>query len=552
MKNKIPCSMQQLNLVKLKRVLLSVSNKDNLFELCSYLTEKGCELVATSSTLQSVRKMGFACSSVSDVTHFPEILGGRVKTLHPSIFGGILARQDNQSDCLELQQHNIQMFDLVVCNLYPVQQVLENNASNEEIIESIDIGGVSLLRAAAKNYESVSVLCDTADYKIFIELSKQHNGSVPLLLRKQLAVKVFSETSAYDYAIFSYLEKQLVSQDNVLKNYDGPIQLKNAQNLKNLPESFNLSFTKHKDLRYGENPHQNAALYKINQCKNQNSLTMTNMNCFHGKELSYNNVLDIEHAIKLSVDLSNKFTAVILKHNTPCGVGVSSESLHEAYKRAFEFDPVSPFGGIVCFNSSVTYECAVELAEIFLEVIIAPHFDDVSLEVLRKKKNLRLVTFNPQQALTNSMQITHVQGAILLQSSNNLVFDSRKLHFATKIKPNNFALQAFQLGMSVVKHVRSNAIVVANRFQTLAIAGGFTNRVDAVAYCLSKVNQVSDEVILASDAFFPFSDSIELIKNSGIRFVIQPGGSIQDANVIKACDDYEISMAFTNIRHFKH
>ncbi len=539
------------DLIPVKRALLSLSNKEGLKELCEFLSKMGCELVATSSTYKAIKGYGFLCTTVDSITQFPEILGGRVKTLHPKVFGGILARGSLESDTKDMKDYNIQAFDIVVCNLYPFQNALANGASPSELVEFIDIGGVSLLRAAAKNHASVSVLCDVFDYGYFKEVISKNVGNTTLSLRKQLAVKAFRETAAYDEFISSTLEKYLEIENNLLHK-TGPVRTENINSIDLIPDSLSLSLIKEFPLRYGENPHQNAAFYRMADLNNNHVCSIANMKCFHGKELSYNNVLDIEHAIRLSNEFKEDYAAIIIKHNTPCGVGISKNSIVEAYIRAFEADPVSPFGGIVCVTTEVTTSLAQRLSETFLEVVIAPKFESQALEVLQKKKNLRLVTYDAHLPLANKTIFTHVQGGFLAQSSNNTVIDLNKITYPTLIKPDSEVLKALTLGMAIVKHVRSNAIVLANKEQALSIAGGFTNRVDAVEQCLKKVRLSLTNAVLASDAFFPFPDSIELIKNSGIKHIIQPGGSIQDVEVVKACDKYGISMVFSGNRHFKH
>lgn len=545
-------SIEVKNLIPVRRALLSLSDKSGLKELCELLTKWGCELVGTSSTYNAIINLGFSCSTIDSITNFPEILGGRVKTLHPKVFGGILGRELLDSDAKDMKDHDIKPFDIVICNLYPFQKTLAKGATTTELVENIDIGGVSLLRAAAKNHASVSVLCDSADYEYFMKVVSENQGNTTLSLRKQLAVKAFRETASYDEIISATLENKF-ELENELSSKIGPVRTENVNSILTLPDNVTLSLTKQQSLRYGENPHQNAAFYRISDLQKENKVcSIANMKCFHGKELSYNNVLDIEHAIRLVTEFKEDYAAVILKHNTPCGVGVSKDSLFQAYVKAFESDPVSPFGGIVCVTKNVTEELANKLSETFLEVVIAPNFDSKALEILQKKKNLRLVTFNPELPLANKIIFTHVQGGFLAQSSNDIVLDFNKVTFPTAVKPSPDIIKALTLGMTVVKHVRSNAIVLANEYQSLSIAGGFTNRVDAVEQCLKKIRLSLTNAILASDAFFPFPDSIELINQSGIKHIVQPGGSVQDAEVIKACDKYGISMMFTGNRHFKH
>lgn len=537
--------------ITVQRILLSLSDKTGLSEICKAFSKFNCQLYATTSTYRAIKEMGFTCQQIENITEFPEIIGGRVKTLHPKIFGGILGRPNLESDFADMQKHGILPFDVVICNLYPFQSALEKNSSEAELIENIDIGGVSLLRAAAKNHSSVSILCDVRDYALFIQELEENSGKISYNTRKKLALKAFKETAAYDQTIASALEKKFELTNN-LENKNGPIREGNYLSINQLPDSLTLALKKEKTLRYGENPHQMAALYSFIDLNENKYSCLTNMECFHGKELSYNNVLDIEHAIRLAYEFKLKKAAVILKHNTPCGVGVSHSSIFQAYLDAFNSDPISPFGGIVCLTDVVTEELANKMSEIFLEVIIAPNFTSDALNILQKKKNIRLVKFNFDLPLANKTIFTHVQGGFLAQSSNETVLDFNNLTYPTILKPNKEILDSLIIAMTVVKHVRSNAIVLANSKQTISIAGGFTNRVDAVEHCLKKTRISLENAVLASDAFFPFPDSIDLIQKAGIKYIIQPGGSVQDQEVIKACDKYGIAMVFTGIRHFKH
>lgn len=560
-----------------RRALLSVSEKTNLRELCEGLVALGVELFATSSTRAAVEGFGLPVKSVESATGFPEILGGRVKTLHPVVFGGILAREGNASDERDLQQHGLAPFDVVVCNLYPFQDTLEKLGEAalapecvQTLVEKIDIGGVTLLRAAAKNFERVSVLCDPLDYLPFLAEVHAGEGKTNSALRARLAVKALRETASYDGVISdtlaAVLEKAGAYRDAkslAAGMEDGPIRVKEGM-LNGLPRTLKLEFQKVQDLRYGENPHQSAAFYAQKSankgpCQELRSMALPGLVCFHGKELSYNNVLDVEHAVRLVSEchreLSGALVAVIVKHNVPCGVGVSGglqSSLAKAYERAFEGDPVSPFGGIVAFNAEVDEQTAHVLAETFLEVVVAPDFSPAAAEWLQRKKNLRLVRLNTRLPLANAWQYTHVQGGLLVQEADSPLWDVGSLRTVTS-KPLPAGVDtSLKLAFAVVKHVRSNAIVLARENQTLAIAGGFTNRVDAVRQVLEKARLPLEGAVLASDAFFPFPDSIELLKGRGIAAIVQPGGSVQDASVIEACNAQGLAMVFTGMRHFKH
>ncbi|MEN9810475.1 MAG: hypothetical protein RLZZ488_2042 [Pseudomonadota bacterium] len=540
-----------LDKVPVKNVFLSVSDKTGLRELAQFLVSQGCSLSATGSTAEQLASFGFPVRSVESITGFPEILGGRVKTLHPKIFGAILAKPNSDSDAHDLEMHHIEKFDLVVCNLYPFQETLRRTEELSQLVENIDIGGVSLLRAAAKNFIRVGVLCDPQDYKLFIESVQKNAGSLAGQLRVELALKALSETATYDEVISIALRHKLHGITGVRLGA-GPVQRQAMLSAQLLESQIAYELERVKPLRYGENPHQKAALYRTDSgvVHRGASCSLVDAQCLNGKELSYNNYLDMEHGLRLIAELRDCAT-VIIKHNLPCGVGLGSTPL-ESYRRAFEGDPVSPFGGVVLFNRRVDLNCALALHETFLEVIVAPEFDADALETLRAKKNLRLVVLNTQLPLMNKQQLSQVQGGFLIQDVDDTIFDPEKLHIPTNVTPSPADKSACWFAYSVVKHVRSNAIVIANGQQTIAVGGGFTNRVDAVEYCLRKAKLSLKGAVLASDAFFPFPDSIDLIKDSGIRAIIQPGGSVQDAAVIDACNKAGIAMIITGFRHFKH
>lgn len=540
-----------LEKIPLKSAFLSLSDKTGLRELAQFLLSSGCSLSATGSTAEQLASYGFPVRTVESITGFPEILGGRVKTLHPKIFGAILAKPNSDSDAHDLEMHKIDKFDLVVCNLYPFQDTLRRTEDLGQLIESIDIGGVSLLRAAAKNFIRVGVLCDPQDYKLFIESVQKHGGTLAGQLRVELALKALSETATYDEVISLALRHKLHGITGVRLGA-GPVQRQASLSAQLLESQLAYELERVKPLRYGENPHQKAALYRTDSgvVHRGASCSLVDAQCLNGKELSYNNYLDMEHGIRLISELRD-CAVVIIKHNLPCGVGLGGSPL-EAYRRAFEGDPVSPFGGVVLFNRKVDVGAALALQETFLEVIVAPEFEADALEILRGKKNLRLVVLNTQLPLMNKQQVTQVQGGFLVQDADDTIFDPEKLHIPTNVTPSPADKSACWFAYSIVKHVRSNAIVIANGHQTLAVGGGFTNRVDAVEYCLKKATLPLKGAVLASDAFFPFPDSIELIKNSGIRVIIQPGGSVQDAAVIDACNKAGIAMIVTGFRHFKH
>jgi phosphoribosylaminoimidazolecarboxamide formyltransferase/IMP cyclohydrolase len=465
--------------------------------------------------------------------------------------GAILAKPNSDSDDHDLEIHKIEKFDLVVCNLYPFQETLRRTEELSALVENIDIGGVSLLRAAAKNFCRVGVLCDPHDYKLFIESVQKHGGDIPGQLRVELALKALSETATYDEVISLALRHKLHGITGIRLG-GGPVQRQASLAAQLLDTQFTYELERVKPLRYGENPHQKAALYRSDSgvVHQGAACSLVEAQCLNGKELSYNNYLDMEHGIRLVTEFRD-CACVIIKHNLPCGVALGSTPL-DAYRKAFEGDPVSPFGGVVLFNRRVDLNVALSLIETFLEVVVAPSFDPEALEALRSKKNLRIVVLNTQLPLLNKQQVVQVQGGFLVQDCDDVIFDPEKLHIPTNSRPSPNDKSACWFAYSVVKHVRSNAIVIANAQQTIAVGGGFTNRVDAVEYCLKKARLPLKGAVLASDAFFPFPDSIELIKDTGISAVIQPGGSVQDAAVIDACNKAGITMLITGHRHFKH
>ena len=541
-----------LDKISIKRALLSVSDKAGLRGLTEFLHGMGVELIGTTSTAKEIESYGLPVKSVDALTGFPEILGGRVKTLHPAVFGGILARKSVENDALELERHHIAQIDLVVCNLYPFQDTLARTEDVGQLVENIDIGGVTLLRAAAKNFARVGILCDPADYAIFEKSIQKNGGQFAGQLRVELALKALSETAAYDDVISSSLKHKLraVCTHSLAT---GPIEARMVRSIETLPENMTIDFQRIQNLRYGENPHQKAAFYSISSGTGLTTETcsLANMVCMHGKELSYNNVLDVEHGVRLVNEFKTP-ASVIVKHNIPCGVGRSETSILEAYGRAFEGDTVSPFGGVVCLNARVDSAAAKRLSEIFLEVVVAPDFTQDALDILQRKKNLRLVKLDTSKPLANRVQFIHVQGGMLMQDADTTVFDTGSLSYPTENHPAPALHESILFAYTVVKHVRSNAIVITNNNQTIAVAGGFTNRVDAVDYCLRKAKLSLKGAVLASDAFFPFPDSIEMLKGTGIAAIVQPGGSVQDAEVINACERLGIAMVFTGKRHFKH
>lgn len=499
----------------IKRALISVYDKTGLYELCSFLVSKEVELVSTGGTYKFLKERDLPVTEVSEITGFPEILDGRVKTLHPKIHGGILALRENKEHLDTIKQHNIAPIDMVVVNLYPFFQKVSEDISFEEKIEFIDIGGPSMLRAAAKNFSDVVVLTDTGDYDEVIQQIRERD-SIDLGTRKKLAGKVFNLTSAYDAAVSNFLLEDTL-----------------------YPPYFNISYRKEFDLRYGENPHQSAAYYTATTAKG----AMKNCEILSGKELSYNNIKDLDIAWKVVCEFEET-ACCALKHNTPCGVALG-DSVSEAYNKAYNCDPTSIFGGIVAVNKKLDVKTAEEMVKIFLEVVAAPDFEEEALEILKTKKNLRIIKclVPPQDKLSS----VTVDGGLLVQSEDRKLLSELKT--VTDKSPTQEEMNNLIFGMKVVKYVKSNAIVVVKNFMAVGIGGGQVNRIWAASQALDRGK---DGVVLASDAFFPFEDVVQEAAKYGIKSIIQPGGSIRDNDSIETCNKFGISMVFTGIRHFKH
>lgn len=499
----------------IKRALISVFNKTGILEFAKFLREKGVEIISTGGTFKYLRENGIEVVEVSEVTGSDEMLDGRVKTLHPIIHGGILAIRDNAEHMETLKRRNIGTIDMVVVNLYPFFEKVNENITFEEKVEFIDIGGPTMLRSSAKNFRDVVVISDVADYENVMNQIEENND-VSFETRKYLAGKVFNLTSAYDAAISNFLLDEEA-----------------------YPEYLTISYKKYSDLRYGENPHQSAAYY----VSTVNNGSMKNFEQLNGKELSYNNIKDMDVAWKVACEFSEPACCAV-KHNTPCGVAVGSD-VYDSYMKAYECDPVSIFGGIVALNKRVDAKTADKLKEIFLEIVIAPEFDEDALEILKSKKNLRVIKCS--QEPMDTKELVTVDGGILVQDTNRKLIDAIKV--VTDKAPTGEELKDMEFGMKVVKYVKSNAIVVVKDGKAVGIGGGQVNRIWAAAEALSRGK---DGVIMASDAFFPFSDVVEEAAKYGIKSIIQPGGSVNDELSINKCNELGISMVFTGIRHFKH
>ncbi len=521
----------------IRRALLSVSDKAGLVDLGRGLAALGVELISTGGTRQALAGAGLAVRDVSDVTGFPEMLDGRVKTLHPLIHGGILAIRDNAEHTATLQKHGIRPIDLVVVNLYPFEQTAARaGAGHEEIIENIDIGGSSLLRAAAKNHRDVAVLTSPAQYGPVLEEMRAHGGALTLATRERLAGAAFARTAAYDAAIAAYFSRC------------GQPEL--------LPERLDLHFERRQALRYGENPHQPAAFF-VEPSPPPGSVAAAEV--LHGKELSYNNLLDLDSALNLVREFAGP-AAVVIKHNNPCGAAVAA-SLEEAFRKAYEGDPLSAYGGILGFNRVVDEATAQQISEPkrFVECILAPDFAPAAFEVLTTrptwKKSVRLLRTGPLEARAGrpaGLDYRRVDGGLLVQGRDAGGDDFAQARGVTKRPPTAEEMADLRFAWLVCKHVKSNAIVLAKGGMVVGVGAGQMSRVDSVQLAVRKAGERRRGAVLASDAFFPFRDNVDEAAKAGITAVVQPGGSLRDADSIQACDEHGLAMVFTGVRHFRH
>ncbi|WEV45826.1 bifunctional phosphoribosylaminoimidazolecarboxamide formyltransferase/IMP cyclohydrolase [Streptococcaceae bacterium ESL0687] len=512
-----------------KRALISVSDKAGIVEFAQKLSNLNFEIISTGGTKKALDEAGIATIAIDTVTEFPEMMDGRVKTLHPKIHGGLLARRDDENHLKAMEENDIHAIDLVVVNLYPFKEtILKEGVTEAEAIENIDIGGPSMIRSAAKNSQDVTVLVDPVDYeKVLEELTEE--GVTSPSTRKKLAAKAFRHTAAYDALIAGYLTKEVGLET---------------------PEKLTLTYDLKESLRYGENNHQKAAFYE-NPLPVAYSIAQAKQ--LHGKKLSYNNIKDADAAIKISREYT-KPTVVALKHMNPCGIGTASD-IDTAFDLAYDADPVSIFGGIIVLNREVDSETAEKMSKIFLEIIIAPSFTEAALEILTRKKNIRLLTLDFSSTEACDRETVSVLGGLLIQDQdlpeNDLIED---WHVVTDRKPTNEELEALEFAWNAVKHVKSNAILLANKEQTVGIGAGQMNRVGSVKIAVEQAQESGklEGAVLASDAFFPMDDSVEFAGENGIKAIIQPGGSIKDQDSIDMANKYGIAMIFTDVRHFRH
>jgi phosphoribosylaminoimidazolecarboxamide formyltransferase/IMP cyclohydrolase len=536
---------QKLGLRKIRRALISVSDKTRIVDFARELKAFGVEIISTGGTAKALRDAGIEVRDVSDITGLPEMMDGRVKTLHPKIHGGLLGVRDNEEHQAAMRTHDIEAIDMVVINLYPFEQTIaREGVTLEEAIEHIDIGGPAMIRSAAKNFRDVVVVPDPRHYDFIVHEMKKNVGALSFELRQELAVEAFLSTAAYDGRIHDYLQEKDSAEYPVTIP---PDELLNCDSL---------TLMKLSDLRYGENPHQKAALYRLEQpfrtdesVEPERPHGIAKAEVLSGKEMSFNNYVDADAAWQLVWDF-DELTCAIIKHTNPAGVALG-ESGAEAYRRALATDPTSAFGGIVAFNRTVDEGAARAVIEIFTEVVVAPDYEPTALEVLKTKKNLRVLRAAvPKQA--QNLEYKQISGGMLVQTRDTHRLKREELKFVTKCEPAEDEINDLFFAWTVCKHTKSNAIVYARDGQTVGVGAGQMSRVDSVKLGAMRAQLPVQGSVVASDAFFPFRDGIDEAAKNGITAVIQPGGSMRDAEVIAACDEHNIAMVFTGIRHFKH
>ncbi|HEY6247647.1 MAG TPA: bifunctional phosphoribosylaminoimidazolecarboxamide formyltransferase/IMP cyclohydrolase [Pyrinomonadaceae bacterium] len=550
----------QLRLRKIERALVSVSDKTGIVDFARALTELNVQIISTGGTAKALRESGIAVTDISDLTGFPEMMDGRVKTLHPRVHGGLLAVRDNPEHVAAMEQHDIKAIDMVVVNLYPFAETISREGvTRDEAIEQIDIGGPAMIRSAAKNAADVAVVVSPSRYDEIVAELRTNNGALAQATRERLAVEAFRLTAVYDVMVSAYLANGLERASSVGAGTAGIAAVAGGFSIRDsgsrddfsidsfhgsLPTQKSWSINKLADLRYGENPHQIAALY-------QTSLKggLANAEVLSGKEMSFNNYIDAEAAWQLVSDFTET-TCAIIKHTNPAGVGVGSTNL-EAYQRALATDPISAFGGIVAFNQRVDAAAAEELTTIFTEVVIAPDYDQAALDALKSKKNLRVIRVSPADR-KDSVEFKQISGGMLVQTKDTHVLTKKDLKVVTTRQPSEEEVEALLFAWVVCKHTKSNAIVYARKDQTVGVGAGQMSRVDSVKIGAMRAQLPLAESVLASDAFFPFRDGIDEAAKHGITAIIQPGGSVRDEEVIAAANEHNLAMVFTGIRHFKH
>ncbi|MFV0521068.1 MAG: bifunctional phosphoribosylaminoimidazolecarboxamide formyltransferase/IMP cyclohydrolase [Mangrovibacterium sp.] len=525
---------------KIKSALISVFHKDGLDLIVKRLHELGVELISTGGTQSFIEGLGIPCTAVESLTSYPSILGGRVKTLHPKIFGGILNRREHEGDKKQIAEYEIPEIDLIIVDLYPFEDTVASGASEEDIIEKIDIGGIALIRGAAKNYNDVIIVSNRGQYGNLLELLNQKNGESNLIDRKAYAREAFATSSHYDSAIFSYFNREKETASERICLNDGEV------------------------LRYGENPHQQATFYKLNNSNDKN--TLANAQVLQGKQLSYNNLLDADAAWKAASDafhavshIENKTAVAVIKHLNPCGLAVTNDTI-KSLELAWAGDPISAFGSIVCFTNTVTKEVAEWFGKKFVEIIIAPAFTDEALEIFSKKKNLRLLVTAIKSETTGEKLCRSISGGMLVQDEDEGM--DTEFKNVTDIQFSNTKLELAKFGITACKNLRSNAIAIVTEnadgsFWLTGAGMGQPNRLDSLRQLTmprfkQKEGVKIEESVVISDAFFPFRDSIEVANEYGVKYIVEPGGSIRDEEVIEACNEFGMAMLFTGRRHFKH
>ncbi len=535
----------------IRRALLSVSDKTGLVELGRALAEFGVELISTGGTYKKLEEAGLPVIPVEKFTGFPEMMGGRIKTLHPKVFAGLLARRDNPGDTTAMAQHNLVNIDLVVVNLYPfAQTIAKPGVTWEEAIEQIDIGGPSMLRAAAKNHNDVTVICDPADYEKLIGDMKKHKGATCMDFRRKRAGKVFAHTAQYDAMIAGYFQTHGDDPGKAAAEVAASPAAAAEETKDDFPPVFTLALPKRQSLRYGENPHQAAAFYHDPMVE---ETCLARAKQLHGKELSYNNLLDAEGALEAMRDFADlaPAAAVVVKHSNPCGIALGDFPA-EAYKAARECDPVSAFGGIVALSVPIDEPTAALISETFLEVIMAPSYAPAALDILTKKKNIRLLELGPLTPKQSMRLARGIVGGLLVMDRDLGTVTKDQLKVVTKKQPTDEDLDALLFAWRCVKWVKSNAIVYTGKRATIGMGAGQMSRVDSAKFGVQKAQSPLQGCYMASDAFFPFRDSIDEAAKTGVKAIIEPGGSIRDEEVIQAADEHGLVMVFTGMRHFRH
>ena len=509
---------------KIKKALISLSNKNNLRPLLNTLKKFKIKIISSGGTYKKIKNLGFNCTEVSDYTKFPEILEGRVKTLHPRIHAGILYKRKNKKHLKNIKDNKIEAIDLVIVNFYPFEDTIQNTTDHEKIVENIDIGGPALVRAAAKNFKDVTVITSILQYDKLINQLNKNKGATTSEFRKTLSQSAFSETAYYDSLVADYF---------------------NRITYNNFPKRKIIHSTLIEKLRYGENPHQKSAIYTCDS-----SLKLKQL---HGKQLSYNNFNDIYAALTISKSLPKGTGVVIIKHSNPCGVSILKDKI-KSYKSALACDPISSFGGIVSCNFQINRNLALELNKTFLEVVIANKFDKKAIQILKKKKNLRLID-SSNFSLNNKFKINSINNAILLQNEDNIKFNTKNFKIVSKTKPSNKQMQNLIFAFNVCRYVKSNAIVLAHEKSIVGIGSGQPSRVDSCKIAIEKMKKFqnpSENIVAASDAFFPFVDGVEMLVQSGVSAIIQPSGSINDKDIINYANQTGTILVFSKTRHFRH